>query len=595
MSINVQELLEQEARYCSFGDTVHYVNPPKIFTGCDGSYMFDNDGTAFLDLQMWYSAVNFGYKNKRLDDTLIRQIHELPQVASQYLHPTKIELAKFIAEDAQKKWGLPGRVHFNVGGAQAIDDSLKVVRNASNGKTLMFAFEGGYHGRTLGASSITSSYRYRRRFGHFSDRAQFIPFPYPFRRPRGMTAEEYADAIVRDFARKFENEYHAVWDPKTNQCEYAAFYVEPIQGTGGYVVPPANFFTGLKSVLDQHGVLMVVDEIQMGFWRTGTLWSVENFGVTPDILVFGKALTNGLNPLSGIWAREELINPTTFPPGSTHSTFASNPLGTAVGLEVLKMTHEVDFGRQVRESGAYFLEGLRDLQSRHKEIGDVDGLGLALRAEICTEDGFTPNRELLDKMVDIGLAGGLDYQGEKRGLVLDVGGYYKNVITFAPSLMISRSEIDEAMVLLEHLLNRAKAGEGGADALAQSAGAENPDRPVGGLSAGRVFGHRRCAGAGVSGAVRPVDDGGRRLRRAAVAMAGFPHMAAVPAPAHDLHRDDGDGICARSRDRGDRCAGGGGPGRGPARASGARSRPDHTEGPAAGLAPVVAAGQCIRR
>ena len=108
MSINVQELLEQEARYCSFGDTVHYVNPPKIFTGCDGSYMFDNDGTAFLDLQMWYSAVNFGYKNKRLDDTLIRQIHELPQVASQYLHPTKIELAKFIAEDAQKKWGLPG-------------------------------------------------------------------------------------------------------------------------------------------------------------------------------------------------------------------------------------------------------------------------------------------------------------------------------------------------------------------------------------------------------------------------------------------------------------------------------------------------------
>jgi 4-aminobutyrate aminotransferase-like enzyme len=453
----VQELLEQEARYCSFGDTVHYVNPPKIFTGCDGSYMFDNDGTAFLDLQMWYSAVNFGYKNKRLDDTLIRQIHELPQVASQYLHPTKIELAKFIAEDAQKKWGLPGRVHFNVGGAQAIDDSLKVVRNASNGKTLMFAFEGGYHGRTLGASSITSSYRYRRRFGHFSDRAQFIPFPYPFRRPRGMTAEEYADAIVRDFARKFENEYHAVWDPKTNQCEYAAFYVEPIQGTGGYVVPPANFFTGLKSVLDQHGVLMVVDEIQMGFWRTGTLWSVENFGVTPDILVFGKALTNGLNPLSGIWAREELINPTTFPPGSTHSTFASNPLGTAVGLEVLKMTHEVDFGRQVRESGAYFLEGLRDLQSRHKEIGDVDGLGLALRAEICTEDGFTPNRELLDKMVDIGLAGGLDYQGEKRGLVLDVGGYYKNVITFAPSLMISRSEIDEAMVLLEQLLNRAKA------------------------------------------------------------------------------------------------------------------------------------------
>ncbi|MFE8646106.1 aspartate aminotransferase family protein [Sphingomonas sp. NCPPB 2930] len=452
------QLLADEAKYCSFGDTVHYVTPPKIFSGCNGSYMYDEAGTPYLDLQMWYSAVNFGYKNKRLEDAMLRQLEVLPQIASQYLHPTKIELAKWIAQDAEAKWGREGRVHFNVGGAQAIEDSLKVVRNASNGKSLMFAFEGGYHGRTLGASSITSSYRYRRRYGHFGDRAQFLPFPYPFRRPKGMNAEEYGDSLVQDFARKFENEYHAVWDPKTRQCEYAAFYMEPIQGTGGYVIPPPNYFKGMKKVLDDHGVLLVVDEIQMGFWRTGKLWSIENFGVQPDVLVFAKALTNGLNALSGLWAREELINPTIFPPGSTHSTFASNPLGTALGLEVLKMTHEVDFGKQVCDSGAYFLDGLRDLQTRHPEIGDVDGLGLALRAEICEADGFTPNRALLDKMVDMGLEGTLEYQGQKRGLVLDVGGYYKNVITFAPSLMITRPEIDEAMVLLEQLLVKAKRG-----------------------------------------------------------------------------------------------------------------------------------------
>lgn len=121
------------------------------------------------------------------------------------------------------------------------------------------------------------------------------------------------------------------------------------------------------------------------------------------------------------------------------------------------MTHEIDFGKQVCDAGAYFLDGLKDLQKRHPEIGDVDGIGLALRAEICTTDGFTPNRALLDKMVDIGLAGELEYQGEKRGLVLDVGGYYKNVITFAPSLYITRPEIDEAMVLLDQLITRAKA------------------------------------------------------------------------------------------------------------------------------------------
>ena len=456
--IDDAQLLADEAKYRSFGDTVHYVDPPKIFRGCEGSYMFDTEGTPFLDLQMWYSAVNFGYANKRLNNVLKNQIDLLPQVASQYLHQTRIELAKTIAIDAKQKFGLDGRVHFNVGGAQAIEDSLKIVRNACNGKSLMFAFEGGYHGRTLGASSITSSYRYRRRFGHFGERAMFLPFPYPFRRPKGMTPEEYSDSCVRQFERLFETEYNGVWDPKTNQCEYAAFYVEPIQGTGGYVIPPPGFFKGLKKVLDKYGILMVSDEIQMGFWRTGKLWSIENFGVTPDIVVFGKALTNGLNPLSGLWAREELINPTVFPPGSTHSTFNSNPLGTSLGLEVIKMGYELDYETTVPAKGKHFLDGLRDLQKRHKEIGDVDGLGLALRAEICTDDGFTPNKALLDKMVDIGLAGDLEHNGKKIGLVLDVGGWYKNVITFAPSLNITHEEIDLAISLLDQLLTKAKKG-----------------------------------------------------------------------------------------------------------------------------------------
>lgn len=449
-------LLSEESQYSSFGDTVHYVDPPKIFRSCQGSYMFDSAGIPFLDLQMWYSAVNFGYANPRLNDVLKRQIDQLPQVASQYLHPTRIKLAGCIARGMQAKFGQKGRVHFNVGGAQAIEDSLKIVRNARNGKSLMFAFEGGYHGRTLAASAITSSYRYRRRFGHFGDRAMFLPFPYPFRRPKGMTPEEYSAVCVNNFARLFESEYNGVWDPKVGQSEFAAFYVEPIQGTGGYVVPPRDFFRDLKRILDQYGILLVVDEIQMGFWRTGKLWSIEHFGVTPDVLVFGKALTNGLNPLSGLWAREDLINPERFPPGSTHSTFNSNPLGTALGLEVLQLGQDMQYEKTVPQKGAHFLAGLRDLQKRHREIGDVDGLGLALRAEICTADGFTPNKALLDRMVDIGLAGELEHQGRPIGLVLDVGGWYKNVITLAPSLDITPQEIDLAVELLDQLLSRAK-------------------------------------------------------------------------------------------------------------------------------------------
>lgn len=455
------ELLELENRYCSHGDTVHYTDPPKLFTDCQGSYMYDGAGAEYLDLQMWYSAVNFGYKNERIANAVRRQLDTLPQVASQYLHREKIELAAHIAQDAERKFGEKGRVHFNVGGAQAVEDSLKIVRNATGGKSLMFAFEGGYHGRTLAASAITSSYRYRRRYGHFGDRAMFIPFPYHFRGPKGMSKDEVGAHCVAQFKRLFESEYHGLWDPKTRQCEYAAFYVETLQGTGGYIVPPMNFFRDLKKVLDDHGVMLVVDEIQMGFYRTGKLWSIEHFGVTPDAIVFGKALTNGLNPLSGVWAKEKLLNPTTFPPGSTHSTFNANPMGTGVGLEVMRMLAEGDYETSVPEKGRRFLDGLQYLKRRHKMVGDVDGLGLALRMEICEPaDSFTPSKKLVDLMVDEAFKADLEVKGRKYGVVLDIGGYYKNVVTLAPSLHISNDEIDLAIELLDQLMSRVARSEG---------------------------------------------------------------------------------------------------------------------------------------
>jgi 4-aminobutyrate aminotransferase / (S)-3-amino-2-methylpropionate transaminase / 5-aminovalerate transaminase len=452
--LDTAELLKLEAVYCSHGDTVHYAEP-KLFERCEGSYLYDAEGRQYLDLQMWYSAVNFGYRNERLNAAVRKQLERLPQVASQYLHREKIELAAIIARDAEQKFGSKGRVHFNVGGSQAIEDSLKLVRNFKRGKSLMFAFEGGYHGRTLGASAITSSYRYRRRYGHFGDRAHFIPFPYHFRGPKGMSKEEHGAHCVNQFARLFESEYNGVWDPKVGEAEYAAFYVEPIQGTGGYVIPPRNFFVELKRVLDAHGILLVVDEIQMGFYRTGKLWSIEHFGVKPDAIVFGKAITNGLNPLAGVWAREELINPEIFPPGSTHSTFNANPMGTAVALEAMKMMRETDYETLVMQKGAYLLDGLQDLKRRYPIVGDVDGLGMALRMEICEpHDSFTPSKAIVDRMVDEGLKGDIEVGGRKYGLVLDIGGYYKNVVTLAPSLHISKAEMDLSLQLLDRVLNR---------------------------------------------------------------------------------------------------------------------------------------------
>jgi 4-aminobutyrate aminotransferase-like enzyme len=403
---------------------------------------------------MWYSAVNFGYGNPRLNAALARQVNTLPQLASQYLHAEKIELAAAIARLNASKFALDGRVHFNVGGSQAVEDSLKIVRNAT-GKNLVFAFMGGYHGRTLAASAITSSYRYRRRYGHFSDRAHFVPFPYCFRCPYDKKREDCDLYCVKQFERNFETEYNSFWDAKANESEFAAFYIEPIQGTGGYVIPPPGYFERLKKILDERHILLVDDEIQMGFFRAGTFWAIEQFGTTPDIIVFGKALTNGLNPLSGVWAREDLIAPEVFPPGSTHSTFSSNTLGTAVGLEAVRMMQEQDYGEITARKGAYFLERIRALQRRYpKVIGNTDGIGMALRIEICGEDGFTPDRELTDRIFAEGMKGDLDAHGRRMGLVLDVGGYYKNVFTLAPSFEITTEEIDLGIELLEQLIRR---------------------------------------------------------------------------------------------------------------------------------------------
>src|SRR6266850_1795494 len=383
LSDEESRLLEKEARYCSYGDTVHYAEKPKIFQRCRGSYLYDLHGREYLDLQMWYSAVNLGYANAAVANALREQLDTLPQLACQYLHREKIELAAMICESIQRGFGMKGRVQFNVGGSQAIEDALK-------------------------------------------------------------------------FARMFEHEYTGAWNPKTARSEFGALFAEAVQGTGGYVIPPKNYFRRLAAVCKAHGILFVDDEIQMGFRRTGKMWAMEHFDVQPDIIVFGKALTNGLNPLSGIWAREELISPAVFGPGSTHSTFSSNTLGTATGLAVMKILEGAGYEAGVMRKGADFLARLKTLKAGHPEIGEVDGLGLALRMEMCEADGFTPSRRLADRMFQVGLEGDLAIEGRRLGLILDIGGYYKNVITLAPSLEITPAEIDLAILALDQVIARAK-------------------------------------------------------------------------------------------------------------------------------------------
>src|SRR5262252_12164 len=447
-------ILDLEAQYCSYGDTVHYVDPAKKFAACSGGFLYDDEDRPYFDLQMQYSAANLGYGDVRLTKVLNDQIQVLSQLDSQHLHEQRTLLAEKLAALTEQRFGVKGRVHFSIGGAGAIEDSLRLIRKAT-GKNFHFAFMGGYHGRTLGATAITSSYRYRRRYGHFGDRAEFIPYPYCFRCFYGLKREDCGLYCLKQFEKLFDTEYYSFWDSKAGECEFGALYMEPIQGTGGYVIPPEEYFVGLKKILEERKILLVDDEVQMGFFRTGKFWAIEHFDIVPDIIVFGKALTNGLNPLSGVWATEEIINPKTFPPGSTHSTYASNPQGTAVALEVLKLLEEQDYEKKVKEKGQYFLSQLKELQKKYPKImGDVDGLGLALRIELCQQDGTTPNPELTQRIFLEGMKGDLKKNGTNYGLVLKIGGYYKNAFSLSPSFEITTEQIDLAVEFFDQLMER---------------------------------------------------------------------------------------------------------------------------------------------
>ena len=183
-----------------------------------------------------------------------------------------------------------------------------------------------------------------------------------------------------------------------------------------------------------------------------------NFGLlkVPDVMTFAKSITNGMNPLAGLWAQEKYIAPDVFTPGSAHSTYCSNPIGVRAAYEVMSIVEEdgPTLEREIPRKSARFMEGLNHLKSKYKFIGDVDGIGFALRMEITEADRYTPNKTLCDAMQEEGLKGDLTYNGKKCGLVLNNGGFYKNIITLVPQLYITDSEIDMAIELLDQILAR---------------------------------------------------------------------------------------------------------------------------------------------
>jgi len=254
--------LEKDKLYCSQGDTSGKHKPKKIFIGAEDCYLFDECSVKYLDMQMYNSAANFGYKNKAYSECIKNCLETLPCLAGEFMSKSRIELSEAICQYMYRNYGVRGRVHFTVGGAQAVDDAMKITIN-HNHKRGFLAFEGAYHGRTMAASSVSSSYRYTRQFGSVMN-VQRIPFSNCFTCAYDKNPTDCDLYCLKKFKQKFKSEFSGFYDKNHSDAAYSAFIFEPVLGRGGYVFPHEKYYSELCAFLREHNILVVSDEVSNG-------------------------------------------------------------------------------------------------------------------------------------------------------------------------------------------------------------------------------------------------------------------------------------------------------------------------------------------
>lgn len=434
-----EEYLNKDSVYCSQGDISSKHTPKKIFSASQGNFLIDANGTHFLDMQMFNSSANFGYCRAEYEQCIKEQLHTLPCLAAEFMNTNRIELSEQICKYMLNTYGIPGRVHFSVGGAQAVDDALKLAINYTK-RNGVLTFEGGYHGRTMAASSVSSSYRYTRRFGSVIDTYK-LPFPNCSSCAYNMSknCDLYC---VKQIERLFKSEYLGVYDINAQQSKYATFLFEPVLGRGGYVFPPDNYFKEVISLLKKYNIITIADEVQMGFYRTGKMWSFEHYNIIPDIIVFGKSITNGLWPLSGIWAREDIMSPEIWPTGSTHCTFAGHPIGTALGLTTFNQLSNQKNLQAINDSAQYFKRVLYSICEKYDFIHRIQVKGHAAGIDFVQPNTNIPAPDKLKQLIHLSLEEPQLIEGKKYGMILTAGGFYESSLMLSPCVYISQQEID---------------------------------------------------------------------------------------------------------------------------------------------------------
>lgn len=396
---------------------------PLVLNAGKGARVQDADGNEYVDCFSGISVVNVGHCNAKVVEAAKRQLDQLIHACSYLYHiPSVAELAERLSE--VNPWGLR-KTFFGNSGAEAVECALKLGRKFSKRHEII-ALMCSFHGRTMATLSVTGqSGRRHYSMGPYLGDISFAPTPYCYRCQLGL---EYPKCGLQ-CAKMIED----VVNYSTSAC-VAAFLAEPVLGEGGIIVPPPEYFTEVKKVLDRHGILFVDDEVQTGFGRTGRMFGLEHYGVRPDIVTMAKGIAAGL-PLGACTAREDIGN--AFEPGDHLSTFGGNPVSCAAALASIDVLLEEKLPEEADKKGRYAMRKLEEMKKGSRLIGDVRGKGLMIGIEL-VRDPETKEPASQE-------AASIRDACRKRGVLVGHGGVRGNVVRLQPPLVISTEELDQAI------------------------------------------------------------------------------------------------------------------------------------------------------
>lgn len=397
-----------------------------------GSEVWDVDGNRFVDFAAGIAVCSTGHSHPEVVKAIKKQAEKFLHISSDFYHPVWVEFSERISATAP--FNEPAKVFLGNSGTEAVEAAIKLARYHTN-RQHFIGFYGGFHGRTMGSLSFTASKSlYRNRFTPLMSGVTHVPFPDPYRPVfTHDTSEDYGEVVVRYIEE-------TVLSKAVPPEDCAGILVEPIQGEGGYVVPPDGFFPALRKLCDKYGILLIVDEVQSGVGRTGKWWAIEHWDVEPDIVAFAKGIASGM-PLGGIMAKANVMD---WPTGAHGNTFGGNPVSCQAGIVTLDLIED-GLLKNAAEMGEYILDALVEIQGRHDSIGDIRGKGLMIGVELVEDrNSRKPASRLRDRIIE---------ESFQHGLITLGSG--KSSIRFTPPLNINKNLVDEALTIFDASISAA--------------------------------------------------------------------------------------------------------------------------------------------